>query len=135
MRVSCGLFGIGDDHIENYQSLDERFIRNKASTFFFEAASDSMEPLIFEKDVLVVDRSLEVVSGRVIVFSIHGEMFCKRFFKNGNEVILRSENPKYKDVKLAQEEELHIFGVVISVVKDLMGRDISKTLDRKRDRF
>jgi DNA polymerase V len=47
-RVTCGLFGISDDYIEKYQSLDARFIKNKASTFFFQAASDSMEPLIFE---------------------------------------------------------------------------------------
>ena len=33
-KVSCGLFGISDDFIENYQSLDERFVKNKESTFF-----------------------------------------------------------------------------------------------------
>ena len=45
-KVSCGLFGITNDHIENYQSLDERFVKNKASTYFFEAESDSMSPFI-----------------------------------------------------------------------------------------
>lgn len=33
-KLSCGLFGISDDFIEKYQSLDGHFIKNKFSTFF-----------------------------------------------------------------------------------------------------
>ena len=47
-KVSCGLFGLSDDFIESYQSLDERFIKNKTSSFLFEASGDSMEPTIFK---------------------------------------------------------------------------------------
>ena len=54
-----GLFGIHDDFSEKYQSLDERFIKNKASTFFFKASGKAMAPLILPDDVLIVDRSVD----------------------------------------------------------------------------
>ena len=64
-KVPCGLFGINDDFIDGYQSLDKRFIKNKASTFLFEAEGDSMEPTIFKGDILLVDRSVEHFNTRV----------------------------------------------------------------------
>ena len=62
-------FGISDDFIEKYQSLDAKFIKNKFSTFFFEAVGDSMEPTIFEGQVLIVDRSLKDFHQKVCVIS------------------------------------------------------------------
>ena len=119
-QVSCGLFGISDDYIEKYQSLDSRLIKNKASTFFFSAASNSMEPLIMEGDILVVDRSVEVISGRVAVVCLGGEMLCKRIIKKAGQVTLRSDNPAYKDIKVTEEMDLVVFGVVISVARELI---------------
>ncbi|MCB0356508.1 MAG: S24 family peptidase [Bdellovibrionales bacterium] len=119
-HVSCGLFGISDDYIEKYQSLDSRFIKNKASTFFFSAASDSMEPLITEGDVLVVDRSIEAMSGRIAVVCLGGEMLCKRVIKHSGQVILRSDNPLYKDIKITEEMDLVVFGVVTAIVRELI---------------
>ena len=76
-----GLFGIHDDFSEKYQSLDERFIKNKASTFFFKASGKAMAPLIFPDDVLIVDRSVGPVDGRVAVIAFEGELLCKRIFR------------------------------------------------------
>lgn len=119
-QVSCGLFGIADDHIEKYQSLDSRFIKNKASTFFFTAASDSMEPLIMAGDVLIVDRSVEVVSGRVTVICLDGEMLCKRIVYRGAQVFLRSENPDYTDTLITEGMDLVVFGVVTSIAREIV---------------
>ncbi|MCB9026618.1 MAG: S24 family peptidase [Bdellovibrionaceae bacterium] len=119
-QVSCGLFGIADDHIEKYQSLDSRFIKNKASTFFFTAASNSMEPLIMEGDVLIVDRSVEVISGRVAVICLDGEMLCKRIVYRGGHVLLRSENPDYTDLLITEGMDLVVFGVVTSIAREII---------------
>ena len=119
-KAVCGLFGIHDDYIEKFQSLDSRFIRNRASTFFFEASSDSMEPLIFKKDVLIVDRSVEAHHKKVAVLSLHGEMICKRILKENNGLLLRSENPDYKDIIVTEEMDLIIFGVVIGIAREFL---------------
>ena len=78
------------------------------------------EPLIFEKDVLVVDRSLEVISGRIAVLSLNGEMICKRIIKKGNSLFLKSENPKYKDLQVTEEMTMITFGVVVAIARELI---------------
>ena len=117
-RVSCGLFGIANDHVENYQSLDERFIKNKASTYFFEAESDSMSPLIMEGDVLIVDRALDIFSGRIVVCSLNGEMLCKRLRVENNKRLLCSENLAYSPIEIHQDSDFSVFGVVRGIARE-----------------
>ena len=116
-QVACGLFGIQEDHFESYQSLDERFIKNKTSTFFFEATGYSMEPMIFERDILIVDRAMTPVSGQIVVASVNGAFVCKSYIKKRDQVILRSENKKVKDLMVTGEIEMHLFGVVIGIYR------------------
>jgi len=119
--VRCGLFEISEDHIEKYQSLDARFIRNRSATFFFRAQGDSMNPLILENDILIVDRSIASFHKRIVVVSFDGEMYCKRLWQLEEQIILRSLNPNYKDICVnPQQTPLDIFGVVIAIARDIL---------------
>jgi DNA polymerase V len=113
-KLSCGLFGISDDFIEKYQSLDQLFVKNKFSTFFFEAAGDSMEPTIFAGQILIVDRSRNDFHGRVCVVCLEEKMMCKRVIQKENGIILKSDNPKYKDMIIENNDGLTFWGVVIA---------------------
>jgi DNA polymerase V len=113
-KLTCGLFGISDDFIEKYQSLDQLFVKNKFSTFFFEAAGDSMEPTIFPGQILIVDRSRQDFHGHVCVVCLDDSMICKRVFQKENIVILKSDNHKYKDIVVENNESLSFWGVVIA---------------------
>ena len=117
----CGLFGIVEDHFENYQSLDEKFVKNRTSTFFFEAKGNSMEPIIFEHDILIVDKSLNVSSNQIVVASINRGFVCKYYIEKKRKVILRSENPRVRDVYVTEQMDMHIFGVVVGVYKTIPG--------------
>jgi DNA polymerase V len=113
-----GLFGISEDHIEKYQSLDVRFIKNKAATFFFQAEGDSMSPLILPKDVLVVDRSITPSNKHIVIVSVNNEMLCKRLIFRAGQMFLSSENLKYPEIHVVPELEVSIFGVVRSSVRE-----------------
>lgn len=113
-KLSCGLFGISDDFIEKYQSLDSLFVKNKFNTFFFEAAGDSMEPTIFSKQILIVDRSKKDYHGKVCVIGFEDKLICKRVFIKSNFVVLKSDNPKYKDIIVSNNDNLIFWGVVIA---------------------
>ncbi len=119
-KSSAGLFGISEDHIEKYQSLDLRFIKNRASTFFFEAEGDYMSPLIMPGDILVVDRSVKASNQHIIVASMGSEMFCKRLIHRTGQIFLQSENFKYSEIKIDSQSELTIFGVVRSTVREFI---------------
>lgn len=113
-KLACGLFGISDDFIEKYQSLDQLFVKNKFSTFFFEASGDSMEPTIYSGQVLIVDRSRTDFHGKVCVVCFEDKMMCKRVFIKSESVFLKSDNLKYKDLVIQNNESLNFWGVVIA---------------------
>ena len=116
--VSCGLFGIADDFSDNYLSLDAKYLVNKESTFLVRAGGDSMAPEIKDRDILIVDRSVELISGKVATFHFNGAAICKLYVKKGDEIILRSFNKKYQDIVITEADDLLLFGVVIGIARD-----------------
>ncbi len=118
--IACGLFGIADDFSEGYLSLDEKYLANRESTFFLRASGDSMQPKIFDNDILIVDRSVTLESGQIAAFYLNGNAICKIFYKGREGVILKSLNPKYHDIKLSSDDDLQLFGVVVASVRDFI---------------
>lgn len=119
MQVSCGLFGIQDDNIENYLSLDEKFILNKHSTFIFRAIGDSMLPRIESGDFLIVDRSINPKHGNIIIADIFDERVCKQIYFQENKILLKSFNTEIEDLEIFEEMNFQVFGVVTLALKDL----------------
>jgi len=114
-KLSCGLFGISDDEIEDYQSLDSLFIKNRFNTFFFKAAGDSMEPTISEGQILIVDRSKNNFNGKVCAIVHEEKIICKRVIIKGEQIILKSDNQKYKDIIIENNENIIFWGVVTAI--------------------
>jgi DNA polymerase V len=117
--VSCGLFGIADDFSENFLSLDEKYLKNKDSTFFLRAGGNSMEPEIKKDDILIVDRSIKLVSNRIAVFYLNQVAVCKLYIKKNQQVLLRSFNSHYPDIQISEKDDLELFGVVIGIARDV----------------
>lgn len=120
MAVQCGLFGIQDDHIESYLSLDQQFIRNKHSSFIFKMEGDSMKPHIYAGDYLIVDRSITNFLNKIVIVDIFDERMCKFLMREGGKTLLRSFNSKYKDIVVTEEMDMRIFGVAILCFRDLL---------------
>jgi DNA polymerase V len=68
---------------------------------------------IFEGDVLIVDRSIKLTSGKVIVAILNGELLVRRFHKNFTSAFLIPENPRYKPINLSEFSDFSIWGVVV----------------------
>lgn len=114
-KISCGLFGISDDFIEKYQSLDQLFIKNKFSTFFFEASGDSMEPTIYPGQILIVDRSRTDFHNHVCIVAYEDKLICKRIIQKENGIILRSDNLKYRDIFIENQDSINFWGIVVAI--------------------
>ena len=67
---------------------------------------------------MVVDRSVDPVSGDIVIAALNSEPFCKRLQLRDNAVILLSENPKYPARHVMEGDELVIWGVVKYSVRD-----------------
>jgi DNA polymerase V len=70
--VSAGFPSPADDYIGQQLDLNDLLIKNPAATFFVRVAGDSMTGVgINDKDILVVDRSLEPVHGRIVIAAVN----------------------------------------------------------------
>jgi DNA polymerase V len=120
-KVAAGFPSPADDYIEDRLSLDQHLIQHKDSTFFVRAKGNSMVGAgIFDGDLLVVDKSLNPVSGDIVIAVVDGDLTVKRLIKRGNEIFLKPENHRFKEIEFKDGQELQVWGVVTSTVKQFV---------------
>lgn len=119
-KVSAGFPSPADDYIEKTLDLNELLIQKPAATFFARAQGNSMIGAgIFPDDILVVDRSIDPVSGKVVICAIGGELTVKRLIMENGQWKLHSENADYPDIMIDEEIDMVIWGVVTNVIHSL----------------
>lgn len=112
-RVPAGFPSPAQDHMEQLISLDELLDIQAPHTYLVRVSGDSMQEAgIFDGDLLVVSRGVSARSGDVVVACINGEVFVKRFYRDGLQIILRAENPRYAPRYIIEGDELLVWGVV-----------------------
>lgn len=115
--VPAGFPSPADDYIEMHLDLNTHLIKHPAATFFVRASGDSMTDAgIASGDMLVVDRSLEAVHGKIVIAAINGELTVKRLSRVGGKVQLLPENSQYQPIDITHDEDLVIWGVVTHVI-------------------
>ena len=117
---ATGFGAAADDYMERGIDLNEQLVKNKPATFFFRMKGDAMTGVgIFDNDVLIVDRSLKLLDGKVIVAILNGELLVRRFHKNFSSAFLIPENPRLKTINLAEFSDFAVWGVVTYVIHSL----------------
>jgi len=116
-KVSAGFPSPAEDYIEKTLDLNDLLIQKPAATFFVRAEGESMLGAgIHPNDILVVDRSIKAVVGKIVICALNGELTVKRLKHIGDEIILGAENPAYSDIVVREEIEFVIWGVVTNVI-------------------
>lgn len=119
-RISAGFPSPAEDHIEDTLDLNDFLVKHPVATFFLRVSGNSMIGAgIHHNDILIVDRSLEPVDGKVVIASVHGELTVKRLRIEGKKIRLVAENENYRPIEISGEEELKIWGVVTNVIHPL----------------
>ncbi len=126
-RVAANFPSPADDHIESCVDLNQHLIQNKLATFLVRANSLSMQGVGIEvNDTLVVDRSLDAVSGDIVIAVIHNELTVKTLVveqgSGGHKVWLRAENPDFASIYPETLQDMIVWGVVTWNLKDLRQR-------------
>lgn len=118
--ISAGFPNQATEEVEDTLDLNELLIRKPAATFFLRVTGNSMiNAGIFDGDILIVDRSIAPISGKIVIAAINGELTVKRLFKKGDTVQLVAENDAYHPIEITADTDLHIWGVVINVIHSL----------------
>ena len=112
-----GFCAAADDYMERGIDLNEQLILNKPATFFFRMNGDAMSGAgIQSGDVLIVDRSIKAVNGKIIVAAVNGDLVVRRFQQTFNHLTLAADNPKYASMELSEFSEFRAWGVVTCVI-------------------
>ena len=116
--VSAGFPSPADDFKELRISIDQEVVKNEEATFYARVAGQSMQGAgLDDGDLLVIDRSKEPEHNAIAVCFIDGEFTVKRLKVEAECVYLMPENPNYSPIKVTEDNQLIIWGVVTYVVK------------------
>jgi DNA polymerase V len=115
---ATGFGGEADDYMERGIDLNEQLIRNKPATFFMRVNSEAMIGAgIHPGDMVIIDRSVKAVNGKVVIAVLNGEMLIRRFEKTFNKMRLVPETSKLSAIEIDPSyEEFSIWGVVTYVI-------------------
>lgn len=81
---------------------------------------DSMEPRIYDGDIVIVKVQDYIDNGQIGIITINGEdATCKRIYKYADTLVLRSTNPKYDEMVYTKEQvetlPVRILGKVVEL--------------------
>jgi DNA polymerase V len=118
--VSAGFPSPATDFLGNDIDLNKELCKNPLATFYIKVKGNSMiNAGISDKDILIVDRSLEPQNNKIAVCFIDGEFTVKRIKLEDDCLYLMPENPNYQPIKVTEENELVIWGMVTYVIKSM----------------
>lgn len=116
--VSAGFPSPAADFMETNIDLNKELSKNPLATFYIKVKGNSMiDAGINDKDVLVVDRSLEPRNNKIAICCIDGEFTVKRIQLEQDCLYLMPENSNYTPIKVTEENEFLIWGIVTYVIK------------------
>ena len=116
--ISAGFPSPEGDFQEARISLEKVLVKNKEATFYAKVSGESMKGAgVNDGDILVIDRSEEVKNNKIAVCYVNGEFTVKRVKIEKDHVYLVPENKKYNPIKITEENELIVWGVVTYVIK------------------
>ncbi len=115
--IHAGFPSPADDYVDSVLDINELVITHPAATFFVRVSGESMiNAAICENDVLVVDRSIEAADRSIVVAILNGEFTVKRLRKRRDAVYLLPENPKFKPIKISENSDFQVWGVVTYII-------------------
>ncbi len=116
-KVAAGFPSPADDYVEKTLDLNDLLVKKPAATFFVRAQGESMLGAgIHPNDILIVDRSIEPVPGKIVICALNGELVVKRLKRQAGRWVLGSDNPAYRDIVPREEMDTVIWGVVTNVI-------------------
>lgn len=119
--ISAGFPSPANDFLDISIDLNREFIKHPSTTFYGRVRGDSMiNAGLSDGDLLIIDKSLEPSNGKIAVCFIDGEFTVKRVKIEKNQLWLVAENQKYRPIEVTEDNEFMIWGIVTTVIKNVL---------------
>ena len=115
--IAAGFPSPADDYCESSLDLNEFLIHHPSSTLFVTAPDNSMSQYgLFKGDLLIVDKSLKVREGNVVLIHYQGEQIVRKVFSKHGKVTINASPKEQLDSFHENAGDLEIIGVVKTVI-------------------
>lgn len=116
--IKAGFPSPAQDFLDRAIDLNRELVKHPASTFYGRVRGDSMQDAgIFDGDILVIDKSLEPRNGDIAVCFVDGEFTIKHIRIEEKCVWLVPANSQYAPIRVTEENEFLIWGIVTYSIK------------------
>lgn len=111
--VKAGYDYLARENIISYISIDKK-ISDPENYFALKVVGDSMQPVMYEDDIIIVHRQSDVESGQIAIVLVDGEEgTVKKVIKYDNYIELAAFNSYYPPRKLSKNDNFKIIGKVV----------------------
>lgn len=118
--VSAGFPSPALDFMETPIDLNRALSENPLATFYVRVEGNSMmDAGIQDKDILVVDRSLEPGNNSIAICFVDGDFTVKRIRLEKECLWLLPENPEYQPIRITEDTSFSVWGIVTYVIKKI----------------
>ncbi len=116
--IAAGFPSPAQDFEDLKIDLNTELISSPSSTFYARVKGTSMQDAgISDGDILVIDKSIEPHNGATAVCFIDGEFTLKYIKIEKDAVYLVPANPKFQPIKVTEENDFCIWGIVTYSIK------------------
>ena len=119
--VKAGFPSPAGDFMDAQIDLVKLLVPRPSSTFLMRVSGDSMTGVgIFDRCIIVVDRSVKARDGHICVCYMDGEFTVKRIRKENEKWTLYAENPKYPKIVPDEESNFFVWGTVTYALNEIV---------------
>ena len=111
--VKAGYDYLAQENWIGYVNIDIK-VSDPENYYALKVSGDSMQPILYEDDLIIVHRQNDIESGQIgIVLINNEEATVKKIIKHENYIELQAFNPYYTPKKLYTNDNFKIIGKVI----------------------
>ncbi|MEG0888850.1 MAG: translesion error-prone DNA polymerase V autoproteolytic subunit [Bacteroides sp.] len=116
--IRAGFPSPAQDYMELSIDLNKELVPHPSSTFYGRVKGDSMkEEGIEDGDILVIDKSLELMNDDLAVCFVDGEFTLKRVRIDTAIIWLVPSNKAYPEIPITSENDFIVWGIVTYTIK------------------
>jgi len=101
-----------------YIDVPKSMLPTNGSFFALRVRGDSMEDAhIIDGDIVIIKKQKVAENGSTVAAVIDQSATLKKYFRKNNVIELHSANEKYKPIKVKDENEFEILGILAGVIR------------------
>lgn len=130
--IKAGFPSPAEDYLQDRIDFNRDLIKHPEATFYGRVSGDSMVGVgIYDGDIAVIDRAEEPKDKDIVVAYVNGE-FTLKFLNTAHAqegyIELMPANENFKPIKVVNDDDFEIWGVVTFVIKNCKNLNVLRDL-------